>query len=198
MCRRPRIAGALALLWLWSPATALAEEATISAAEFMTNNVWMMICTALVFIMHLGFASLESGLSRSKNTVNILFKNVFVPLVALLTHYAFGFSLMYPGEFDGVLGFAGFGLTPPDNGMTAAYAASHGYTYWTDFLFQAMFAATCATIGTARISAGEAALQPPSQPTPWRQWLLWAVLVLGAGLVAVFALGLLRSHGKPP
>jgi hypothetical protein len=55
-----------------------------------------------------------------------------------------------------------------------------------------------ATIGTARISAGEAALQPPSQPTPWRQWLLWAVLVLGAGLVAVFALGLLRSHGKPP
>jgi hypothetical protein len=53
-----------------------------------------------------------------------------------------------------------------------------------------------ATIGVARLSAGDAALQPPPQPTPWRQWLLWAVLVLGAALVTVFALGLLRSHGK--
>src|SRR5262245_15385944 len=105
MCTRPRIAGALALLGLSWPATALAQDAAVSASEFMTSNVWMMICTALVFIMHLGFASLESGLSRSKNTVNILFKNVFVPLAGLLTHYAFGFSLMYPGEFDGVLGF---------------------------------------------------------------------------------------------
>ena len=152
MCTKSRIAGALALLWLASPGAALADDAAVTASEFMTNNVWMMLCTALVFIMHLGFASLESGLSRSKNTVNILFKNVFVPLVGLLTHYAFGFALMYPGEFDGVLGFAGFGLTPPENGMTAAYAASHGYTYWTDFLFQAMFAATCATIVSGAVA----------------------------------------------
>lgn len=55
-----------------------------------------------------------------------------------------------------------------------------------------------ATIGTARISAGEAALRPPLQPTPWRQWLLWTVLVLGAALVGLFALGLLRSHGNDP
>ena len=37
-----------------------------------TNNVWMMICTALVFFMHLGFAFLEIGLTRQKNTINIL------------------------------------------------------------------------------------------------------------------------------
>ena len=42
---------------------------------FTINNLWMMIATALVFIMHLGFATLEVGLTRSKNTVNILFKN---------------------------------------------------------------------------------------------------------------------------
>lgn len=53
-----------------------------------------------------------------------------------------------------------------------------------------------ATIGAARISAGEAALQPPSRPTPWRQWLLWGVLVLGAALVGAFALGLMRGHDK--
>ena len=68
MSRTPRTAGALALLCLSSPAAALAEDACASA-EFTANNVWMMVCTALVFIMHLGFASLESGLSRSKNTV---------------------------------------------------------------------------------------------------------------------------------
>ena len=49
-----------------------------STALFTANNVWMMICTALVFFMHLGFSFLEIGLTRQKNTVNILFKNFFV------------------------------------------------------------------------------------------------------------------------
>jgi Amt family ammonium transporter len=151
MWRKASAASVGVCIWL-GPAWALADGAATPHAEFVANNVWMMICSALVFIMHLGFASVESGLSRSKNTVNILFKNVFVPLVGLLTHYAFGFSLMYPGEFDGVFGFAGFGLNPPDNGMTFEYAASHGYTYWTDFLFQAMFAATCATIVSGAVA----------------------------------------------
>jgi ammonium transporter, Amt family len=149
---RTRLGASIGLsIWLL-PGSVWADAAAVTPGEFYASNVWMMVCTALVFIMHLGFASIESGLSRSKNTVNILFKNVFVPLVGLLTHYAFGFSLMYPGEFDGVLGFAGFGITPPENGMTAAYAASHGYTYWTDFLFQAMFAATCATIVSGAVA----------------------------------------------
>jgi Amt family ammonium transporter len=105
----------------------------------------MMLAAGLVFIMHLGFATLESGLTRAKNTTNILFKNTFIPCAGLLTYYICGFNLMYPGEFNGWLGFAGFGLPVPDNGMTVDYA-SGGYTYWTDFLFQAMFAATAATI----------------------------------------------------
>ncbi len=136
----------LASLALLAPTLALAaDEVKVDVGQFTANNVWMMICTGLVFIMHLGFAAVESGLSRSKNTVNILFKNTFVPLIGLLTYYVVGFSLMYPGEFNGWLGFAGFGVTPPENGMTVEYA-SGGYTYWTDFLFQGMFAATCCTI----------------------------------------------------
>ncbi|MDF3065948.1 MAG: ammonium transporter [Polyangiaceae bacterium] len=138
---------ALAMVWALTPALALAEDAPkITPGEFAANNVWMMVCTGLVFIMHLGFAAVESGMSRSKNTVNILFKNTAIPLIGLLTYFVVGFGLMYPGTFNGYLGFAGFGLTPPENGMTAEYAATHGYTYWTDFLFQGMFAATCATI----------------------------------------------------
>jgi Amt family ammonium transporter len=146
-------ASLLASLVLLAPAVALAaDEVTVTPGQFTANNVWMMVCTGLVFIMHLGFAAVESGLSRSKNTVNILFKNTFVPLIGLLTYFVVGFGLMYPGEFNGWLGFSGFGLAPPENGMTSAYAASHGYTYWTDFLFQAMFAATCATIVSGAVA----------------------------------------------
>ena len=47
-----------------------------STAIFTANNLWMMICTALVFFMHLGFSFLEIGLTRQKNTINILFKNM--------------------------------------------------------------------------------------------------------------------------
>jgi len=113
-----------------------------------------MICTALVFFMHTGFAFLEIGLTRQKNTINILFKNIFIITVGLLLYYIGGFSLMYPGFTEssvGIIDFAGFGITPPENGMTAEYA-NGGYTYWTDFLFQGMFAATAATIVSGAVA----------------------------------------------
>ncbi|WP_028871479.1 ammonium transporter [Psychroserpens burtonensis] len=118
-----------------------------------TNNVWMMICTALVFFMHLGFAFLEIGLTRQKNTINILFKNIFIITVGLLLYCIVGFNLMYPGEFNGFLGFAGFGLDAPLNDAgTLDMAYNEGYTYWTDFLFQGMFAATAATIVSGAVA----------------------------------------------
>jgi Amt family ammonium transporter len=97
---------------------------------FTVNNTWMMVATFLVFVMHLGFATVETGLTRSKNTVNILFKNTWMV-----------------GKF---FGFAGFGLECPSGGLTSAY--NPGYTYWTDFLFQGMFAATAATIVSGAVA----------------------------------------------
>ena len=117
---------------------------------FTVNNVWMMICTALVFFMHAGFAFLEIGLTRQKNTINILFKNIFIITIGLLLYYLVGFNLMYPGEFNGYLGSIVPGITPPENGMTPEYA--DGYTWWTDFLFQGMFAATAATIVSGAVA----------------------------------------------
>lgn len=119
---------------------------------FTINNVWMMVSIFLVFIMHLGFATLESGLCRSKNTVNILFKNVMIVSIGLLTYTLVGFNLMYPGAdyAGGFFGFSGFGLSLPENGLTEAY--NPGYTYYTDFLFQAMFAATAATIVSGAVA----------------------------------------------
>jgi Amt family ammonium transporter len=126
----------------------------MEAGLFTANNVWMMVCTALVFFMHTGFAFLEIGLTRQKNTINILFKNIFIITVGLLLYYIGGFNLMYPGFGEGSMGifeFAGFGIDAPDNGMTAEYADG-GYTWWTDFLFQGMFAATAATIVSGAVA----------------------------------------------
>jgi Amt family ammonium transporter len=132
--------------------------AAVSGAEalFTANNVWMMLATALVFIMHLGFAGVEAGFGQSKNTVNILFKNTITPIIGLLTYFIVGFNLMYPGEFnfiDGIFGFAGFGIDydPSIAGASIGYA-NGGYTYWTDFLFQGMFAATAATIVSGAVA----------------------------------------------
>ncbi len=154
------------------PAAAAAAEAVAAATEeapkyesydkfketpgyviFTANNIWMMLAAGLVFIMHLGFASLEAGLTRSKNTVNILFKNTLIPCIGLLTYAIVGFNLMYPGgDGGGWFGFAGFGVSVTDEvaGVTDAYNA--GYTYWTDFLFQGMFAATAATIVSGAVA----------------------------------------------
>ena len=110
-----------------------------------TNNVWMMVCTFLVFFMHLGFTFLEIGLTRQKNSINILFKNFFVITAGLIIYCAIGFNLMYPGEWiiEGILGSPVPGL---DAEAAADLGYNEGYTYWTDFLFQGMFAATAATI----------------------------------------------------
>ena len=118
------------------------------------NNVWMMVCTALVFFMHLGFSFLEIGLTRQKNTINILFKNFFVITMGLLLYCIGGFNLMYPGFEDGEIGlfkFTGFGISAPEGGMGFGYADG-GYTWWTDFLFQGMFAATAATIVSGAVA----------------------------------------------
>lgn len=132
-----------------------ASGITGAAAVYVANNTWMLVATFLVFIMHLGFASLESGLTRSKNTVNILFKNTAIIAIGLLTYAIMGFNLMYPGDFSisGFFGFSGFGIgVSPENMMVTDADGIGIYTYWTDFIFQAMFAATAATIVSGAVA----------------------------------------------
>lgn len=137
----------------------VAEEASIPV-EFIVHNLWIMIAGMLVFIMHLGFATLESGLTRSKNTVNILFKNTMIICIGFLTYLLMGFNLMYPGFDDpstGYFGFAGFdfmmnGAAQASDPAFSSPAYNEGYTAYTDFFFQAMFAATCATIVSGAVA----------------------------------------------
>lgn len=146
-----------------APAAATVDEsvpATLAQnldVKFIVDNLWILLAAFLVFIMHLGFASVESGLTQSKNTVNVLFKNTITPCLGLVLYALIGFNLMYPGDswiFGEWLGFAGFGIAgdPSDvANATRAYGV-HAYTYWTDFLFQGMFAATAATIVSGAVA----------------------------------------------
>ena len=128
--------------------------AKADSALFTINNVWMLVSTILVFIMHLGFASLEVGLTRAKNTVNILFKNVSILAIGILTYSICGFNLMYPGNFafGEYFGFGGWGISTPEGSAGLIDYFNGQYTYFTDFIFQAMFAATAATIVSGAVA----------------------------------------------
>lgn len=125
-----------------------------NTALFTVNNIWMLVSTILVFIMHLGFASLEVGLTRAKNTVNILFKNVSIISIGIITYTLCGFNLMYPGDFTfgNFFGFGGWGISQPAGAAGLIDYQNGSYTYFTDFIFQAMFAATAATIVSGAVA----------------------------------------------
>jgi ammonium transporter, Amt family len=157
----------LVLLFLAVPAVQIAGAADGAAQEagsaqqletlaWTLNNLWIMIAGMLVFIMHLGFASLESGLTQSKNTVNILFKNSMIICIGILTYALCGFNIMYPGDFNGVFSLAAVSsfitVSPADAEALLSPAYNAGYTWYTDFFFQAMFAATAATIVSGAVA----------------------------------------------
>jgi ammonium transporter, Amt family len=149
-------------------AEAVAPEAQEAAATpidamFVVNNLWIMIAGMLVFIMHLGFATLETGLTRAKNTVNILFKNSMIVCIGILMYGLIGFNLMYPGFGDTSLnlipGWLDLSAIPGFITVDAKDLAKQmgpdynpGYTWYTDFFFQAMFAATCCTIVSGAVA----------------------------------------------
>lgn len=136
-----------------APQEAMTTEAlnVLEQNRLMINNVWIMICTALVFIMHLGFAGVEAGFTQSKNTVNILFKNTLTPAIGLISYALLGFALMYPGGDFLFFNFGSAALAPGPEYSSLGYAEGK-YTYWTDFLFQGMFAATAATIVSGAVA----------------------------------------------
>ncbi|KPP95295.1 MAG: ammonium transporter Amt [Bacteroidetes bacterium HLUCCA01] len=123
-------------------------QASAGYVKFMIDNLWVLMAAALVFIMHLGFATVESGFTQAKNSVNVIYKNVFILATGIITYALVGFQIMYPGDFNGFFGFGGFGIgydaADPIGMLTPAYGLD--MTIWTDFIFQAMFAATAATI----------------------------------------------------
>jgi len=112
------------------------------------DTLWVLIASVLVFFMHAGFALLESGFGRKKNTVNILAKNILNVALASLAFYFVGFGLMF-GQGSELVGTTGFfpafdgtdAVTTPDNLPVTAF-----------FFFQMVFAATAATIVSGSVA----------------------------------------------
>jgi Amt family ammonium transporter len=107
------------------------------------DTVWILIAAFLVFSMHAGFAMVEAGFTRAKNTVNILMKNFMNVSVGLLLFFLVGYGLMFGKSAGGFIGTNGFMLDLIDPSNTQNFA------FW---FFQAVFAATAATIVSGAVA----------------------------------------------
>ena len=116
------------------------------------NNTVLFFCACLVMLMQAGFAMVEAGMNSSKNVVNILAKNLMDMCVGVLLFYAIGFGLMYSGNYanphvikEGFLAFGGFGIY--EN-----LSSGRTFSPYVDWFFQAVFAATAATIVSGAVA----------------------------------------------
>ena len=117
-----------------SAAATVADSVSITIDQVALNTMWVGICGALVFFMQAGFALLEAGLVRSKNTINVVMKNFMDMSVGAVAFWMFGFAIMFGTIPSGWFGQSHFAL---HNGEAWDY---------TFLFFQMMFAATAATI----------------------------------------------------
>ena len=115
----------------------LAAEVMEQPLEYVNglDTLWVLLGAMLVFWMQPGFALVEAGLTRSKNTANILMKNFCDFMCGSVLYWILGFSIMYGADF-GLLGWSGFGFIGEDSNIPAECT----------FIFQTVFCATAATI----------------------------------------------------
>jgi len=143
------------------PLTAEKVKESVDALKVGLDTLWVVVAAFLVFFMNAGFALVESGFCRRKNTVNILTKNLIVFAIATIAYWAVGFGFMY-GDSGGNLfiGLKGFFLSGADNSPATldAYKGDFPGLNWTGvpleakFLFQLVFAATAATIVSGAVA----------------------------------------------
>ncbi len=137
----------LFLSFLSLTTTLSADGLTVNENAFAIDNMFLFFCAVLVLFMQAGFSMLEAGLNATKNTVNILFKNIMDLGLGVLLYYIFGYGIMYPGDFNGYFGFAGIGVS--QEGTSIAPGALDPQVDW---LFQVAFAATAATIVSGAVA----------------------------------------------
>ncbi len=136
--------------------TSLAQSAADMARSI--DTVWVLVTAALVFFMQAGFALVEAGFTRSKNTVNILYKNLMDFAIGSIIFWALGFGLMFGTDISGIIG-------TPDlffkNGWTGGIPAE------AFLIFQTVFAATAATIVSGAMA----------ERTEFKSYLLYSLII---------------------
>ncbi|MEM7016231.1 MAG: ammonium transporter [Pseudomonadota bacterium] len=125
----------------------------------MLDISWIAICTILVIMMQTGFMSLESGLTRSKNSINVAFKNMADFGLSILLFWMFGYALMFGSSWGGWIGTSSFFFDPAEDTARAI----------TFILFQAVFCGTAVTIISGAVA----------ERTKLSAYLIMAVLVSG-------------------
>jgi len=131
-----------------------------AAVKVTLDTIWVLGSAVLIFLMNLGFGLVESGLARSKNTVNILSKNFIVFAVASVAFWFIGFGLMF-GDGNWFVGTSGLkALSGMDNSPLTgdAYKGVYSALLWAGvpleakFFFQLVFAGTAATIVSGAVA----------------------------------------------
>jgi Amt family ammonium transporter len=113
-------------------------EETLQGLQIGIDNIWLLITGFLVMFMQPGFAMVEAGFTRSKNTANILMKNLMDFSIGSILYWIIGFTLMYGDSISGIIG------TPDLFFMSEGFGEN--YADYADLFFQTVFAATAATI----------------------------------------------------
>ncbi|MCQ1534203.1 ammonium transporter [Methanosarcina sp. KYL-1] len=147
------------LMALSSPALAVTPEenaASIEGVQTALTFVWLLIASGLVFFMHAGFSLVETGLTRSKNTANILMKNFMTVILGILVYWAVGWGVMYGADAAGLIGTNQFFLAGADNAL------------WNGWFFQMVFAATGATIVSGAMA----------ERTNFKAYLVYCILMV--------------------
>src|SRR5690554_3203223 len=107
------------------------------------NNLWVLVAAFMVMFMQPGFAMVEAGFSRSKNTANILTKNLMDFSIGSILYWVIGYTIMYGDSLGGIIGMPGLFFN--DDGIG-------DYANKTDLIFQTVFAATAATIVSGAVA----------------------------------------------
>ncbi|MFY9153704.1 MAG: ammonium transporter [Prolixibacteraceae bacterium] len=131
-----------------------------SAADLARSidTVWVLVTAALVFFMQAGFALVEAGFTRSKNTVNILYKNLMDFAIGSIIFYVLGFGLMFGSDIGGFIG-------SPD--VFFKHGWEGGIPAEAFLIFQTVFAATAATIVSGAMA----------ERTEFKSYLIFSLVV---------------------
>ncbi len=135
--------------------SAFAEEASVDdnliQLSYSVDTFYFLMSGALVMWMAAGFAMLEAGLVRSKNTVEILTKNVALYSIACLMYLVVGYNIMYEGSINSILPSLGFffgGEIPVEEVLKNG----GGHSKMADFFFQVVFVATAMSIVSGAVA----------------------------------------------
>ncbi|MCB9494100.1 MAG: ammonium transporter [Desulfobacteraceae bacterium] len=120
------------------PITLESNKAAIELVQSHADYLWTLIAACLVFFMQAGFALVETGFTRAKNSINIMMKNLMDFSIGSIVFFAVGFGLMFGVSKGGFIGTTGFFLSDYTPGGDPWVLA-----FW---MFQAVFCATAATI----------------------------------------------------